>query len=125
MENLEIFDNNQKKYCIYCGEEIPEGAKYCNKCGKPIYSDDNVEHDSNKEKTNGFAIAGFVIALVSLFIDLLGINSILAIVLSSIGLGKTKDEREKGKKLAIAGLILAIFEFITRVTKLYEFLEIL
>ena len=125
MENLETIDNNQKKYCIYCGEEIPEGVKYCSNCGKPVDEDENIEYEENNKKTNGFAIAGFVLALASCCIDLLGINSILGIVFSAVGLGKTKDGREKGKGLAIAGLILAICEFIYRLSKVYELLDIL
>lgn len=52
------------------------------------------------KKTNGMAIAGFVL---SFFISPLGI------IFSAIGLSQiSKDSRQGGKGLAIAGLILGI-----------------
>lgn len=60
-------------------------------------------------KTDGFAIAGFVTGLVSLF--LFGfILGVVGIVFSAIALGRIKREPETrtGKGFAIAGLILGI-----------------
>jgi len=58
-------------------------------------------------KTNGLAIAGFVIGLVSLFIAGIPLG-IVAIIFSSIALGQIKKKGEKGSGFAIAGLILGI-----------------
>lgn len=60
-------------------------------------------------KTDGFAIAGFVLGLVSLFFAgiLLGI---LAIIFSAISLGRIQNSGGalNGKGFAIAGLVLGI-----------------
>lgn len=57
------------------------------------------------QKTNGFAIAGFVTALVCC--------SPLGIIFSSIGLSQiSKNPSQKDKGLAVAGLIIGIFSFI-------------
>jgi len=57
--------------------------------------------------TNGLAIAGFVLGLVSLFFAGI-LFGILAIIFSAIGLGQIEKKGEKGKGFAIAGLILGI-----------------
>lgn len=65
----------------------------------------------NKQKTNGFAVAGFVLGILSaLSISelLWGIPSILAIIFSAIALHQIKTTGHKGKSIAFAGLILGI-----------------
>ena len=64
-----------------------------------------VAHASGK--TNGFAVAGFVIGLVSLFVAGIPLGTV-AIVFSAIALGQIQKKGEKGKGFAIAGLILGI-----------------
>ncbi len=58
---------------------------------------------------DGFAIAGFVLGLVSLFIAGIPLG-ILAIVFSAISLGRIQKSKGslKGKGFAIAGLVLGI-----------------
>ena len=59
--------------------------------------------------TDGFAIAGFELGLVSLFIAGIPLG-ILAIVFSAISLGRIQKSKGslKGKGFAIAGLVLGI-----------------
>jgi|WetSurSiteA1Bulk_404760.scaffolds.fasta_scaffold00506_8 hypothetical protein len=84
------------------------------------------EDTTNPKKMNGMALAGFISSLVALLLTILFISIdgpllipvlILAagIVLSSIGLRQIKKnpEKNKGKRLAIAGLIIGIVPFIT------------
>ncbi len=61
--------------------------------------------------TNGMAIAGFVLGLLSLFCCFIGPPfSILGLIFSCIGLAQiNKESAQGGKGLAIAGIILAIF----------------
>jgi hypothetical protein len=57
------------------------------------------------QKTNGMAIAGFVTALACC--------SPVGIILSSIGLSQiSKDPSQKGKGLAMAGLIIGIVSLV-------------
>jgi Domain of unknown function (DUF4190)/GYF domain 2 len=62
-------------------------------------------------KTNGMAIAGFVLGLLSLFCCFIGPPfSILGLIFSCVGLAQiNKQSAQGGKGLAIAGIILAIF----------------
>ncbi len=61
---------------------------------------------------NGMATAGFVLALITIFlgwIPVLGwIIWLLGLIFSSVGLAKAKKVEGKGKGLAIAGLIISL-----------------
>lgn len=61
----------------------------------------------SSSRTNGFAVAGFVIGLVSLFVAGIPLGTV-ALVFSGIALGQIEERGEKGKGFAIAGLILGI-----------------
>jgi hypothetical protein len=74
--------------------------------------------EENKQETNTFAMTGFVLALVSLFLNFWGIMGILATVFSAIGLSKISVTKEKGKGLAIAGLVIGIFSILYAVLQL-------
>lgn len=54
-------------------------------------------------KSNGFAIAGFVLSFFF---------SILGIIFSSIGLSRANKMNGKGKGLAVAGLVISLVSFV-------------
>jgi len=58
--------------------------------------------------TSGTAVAGFVLGLVSCFLNFFGIVAILAITFSSIAIG----QRHTKKGLAITGLILGMLNLL-------------
>ena len=62
-------------------------------------------------RTNVFAIAGFILALVSLFLNFFGIMGILATVFSGIGLYKV-EECKSGRGLGVAGLVIGIISIV-------------
>ena len=111
--------------CSKCSAELEDNAKFCPQCGAPV-GDDYVQHEQAQtqyqsqpqgqpqgnaqsqtqgnttyvyQRTNGFAIAGFVL---SFFVAILGI------IFSAIALKQISDRGEGGKGLAIAGLVLSI-----------------
>lgn len=59
-----------------------------------------------KSQKNYLAIIGFILGIISIFLSSIGMIPILAVIFSSIGLGKSKEQG--GKSMAIAGLILGI-----------------
>lgn len=65
-----------------------------------------------KQLKNGMATAGFVLALITIFlgwIPVLGwIIWLLGLIFSSVGLAKAKKVEGKGKGLAIAGLVISL-----------------
>ena len=63
-------------------------------------------------------IVGFVLGLISCFLDFFGIVGIIAIVFSAIGLSQLSRTNQKGKVLAIIGLVLGIINVIYAVLDL-------
>ena len=71
-------------------------------------SQDNNDLINRNNSTNVMTIVGFVLGLVSFFLNFWGIVGVLAIVFSAIGLSKISKTGEKGKVFAIIGLISGI-----------------
>ena len=69
--------------------------------------------NADEPKTNGMALTGFICSLVGLFLFPFPFP-FLAIIFSAIGLEKIKEDptKWKGKKMAIAGLIIGIVEIV-------------
>jgi len=63
---------------------------------------------AQSKQYSGMAITGFVLGLVSCFLNFTGIMGTLAIIFSSIGLAQTSGNGRKGKGMSIAGLVLGI-----------------
>lgn len=63
-------------------------------------------------KTNGLAIAGFVVSIASLFINLWGLVGVVGLVLSSIGKFQINRDGTGGGKLAMAGVVIGIISAI-------------
>lgn len=72
--------------------------------------ENNVQNQGN-QSNNGLAIAGFVVGLVSIFLNFYCITGIVGLILSIVGFKKLK-ETEKGKGIAIAGIICSIIGII-------------
>lgn len=121
--------------CKNCGQKLDEGALFCTKCGtkveiqetKPVEDNQNVNQNIEKHKTNGLAIAGFVISIVSP-ICCCGTLSVLSLIFSIIGLSQINKNDESGRGLAIAGIVISaisiliwfIFYFLGITTSLVE-----
>ena len=59
-------------------------------------------------KTNGLAIAGFVVSLVSMVLCCCGLLGLVGLILSAVGLSQINKKGQKGKGLAIAGLVIGL-----------------
>jgi len=66
------------------------------------------------KKWNLFAVFGFILAFLSWF-------SILGIALCIVGIIETKRKKQKGRTLAIAGLIIGILVLISKSYNTYLF----
>lgn len=116
------------KFCRECGKELEENSKFCNNCGTKIEEEKTEEANTSNEntnesaasntgtnvtynqtyvtkKSNGMAIAGFVISLVSLLCC--GYSSWLGLIFSIIGLVNANKNEGEGKGLAIAGIVIS------------------
>ncbi|MDA3954003.1 MAG: hypothetical protein PF485_10165 [Bacteroidales bacterium] len=61
---------------------------------------------------NGIATAGFVLALITIFLGWIPVFGwiiwLLGLIFSSVGLANAKKAEGKGKGLAIAGLVISL-----------------
>ena len=64
--------------------------------------------EKQNDSVSGTIIAGFVLGLISWFLNFFGIIGIIAIVFSAIGLSQLSRTNQKGKVLAIIGLVSGI-----------------
>ena len=111
------------KFCVYCGKEVEENDNVCGNCGKAI--NNNVQTVITKTETNkteGFAVAGFILSIVSFFCC--GSTSILGLIFSILGLVNCNKNGKDGKGLAIAGIIINSIMFVVLII-LYIFMFIL
>jgi hypothetical protein len=101
------------KFCASCGAEVSDGYAFCEKCGAPVEGTPAAQQPvynaaAPAKPSNGMAIGGFVCSLLG-FLGFICCGSILCIpglILSIIGLNKSKQLGGAGKGLAIAGIIL-------------------
>ena len=101
------------KYCTKCGKELKNEDIFCGYCGNQMIEEtEDGEKVVTVSKTNGLAVAGFVVSLSSLLISFWGITSVVGIILSAVALSQIKKTNESGKGFALAGLIICIIEII-------------
>jgi uncharacterized membrane protein YvbJ len=98
-------------FCPKCGEENPDDAKFCTKCGAALVQTKAPAKApapvATGERTSGMAVAALVMGILGFLF--FGLLSILAIIFGAIGINQTnKDPNVKGKGMAVAGLVLGI-----------------
>lgn len=82
-------------FCPKCGNELPDGAKFCATCGKQIIKEGAVESRQQNKSTNEVAWKKPII------IGVIAIVAILAIVLIIKAISKPSDSQETGKNETI------------------------
>ena len=100
------------KYCENCGTKLKEDDKFCPNCGTKINIEesvitrnDKIQTNSPQSKTDGLALAGFILSLTSILCC--GLTSMPGLIFSIIGLIRAKKENKEGKGLAIAGIVIS------------------
>ena len=96
-----------EKYCSKCGNEIKENEIFCSKCGNQINKGNTnqvLKNKVNNDIKNEVSIAGFICSLLGIITC--GLTSLIGLILSVIGLQKSK---KKGKKdgLALTGIVIS------------------
>ena len=115
------------KFCANCGAELREGSDICLNCGKMINNfTTEVKTTTNtvSTKTNGLAVAGFVVSLCSLIINFAGLVGATGAILSSVGLAQLKKKNETGFGLALTGIIVGGFSVIYGIFTLINLISI-
>ena len=111
------------KFCVHCGSNLEEGSNVCPNCGAKVedMKEEVVEtvvvnepprqnyagaQQTQSKPTNGLAITGFIMSLVS-FIFCCGTLSPISLILSIIGAVDAGKKNGSGKGMAIAGIIIS------------------
>lgn len=115
-------------YCKKCGNTIDEDTIFCPHCGEKQEDEPQNEKEQIVEQTpveptkksyNIFAVIGFAVAIISLFLNFFGLVGIAALIVSIIGYKKIEETAENGKRFAFAGMIIGA------ISVLYGFFTIL
>lgn len=123
--NLSFNLTKKKKFCKYCGTEMSFDAFVCPSCGKPVSNNSlrrsedtkgtasimspmpaqNIYIQQTEHKSNGIAIAGFVLSIIGLLVCWIPVLDIitwfLGLLFSFIGVFKAP------RGFAVAGLIIS------------------
>lgn len=99
-------------FCKNCGKEVDDNASVCIYCGAALKDLNAPTPAAPARKVNGLAIAGFIVALLSLYLGVyFCIASIVGLVLSIVGMCLSK-KYNSCNGLAIAGLVISIISLI-------------
>lgn len=111
-------------YCTKCGTELQKGVSFCTDCGSkvgnaPVSAASEALDESTKparaegtgETTNNLATLSLVLGITSVFFFEFVILPLVAVITSSISLGKANELSRNGvlktgKGKSVAGLVL-------------------
>jgi len=104
------------QYCVACGVENLDNAKFCKECGQKL---DDVEIETSSKlsntnnivsKTSGKAIASLVLSILWMY----GLGSLLAIILGHMARTEIRNSNGKltGDGIAVAGLVIGYLLFV-------------
>ena len=109
-------------YCSNCGKEIHNNSAFCSECGAPqrgaafssptLHAEacsDPVNATTKKAPFNTMCIVGLVISGISLLLNFWGLVGIAGTIVSVIGLTGCQRNQERGKTLAIIGIVIGVF----------------
>ena len=64
-------------YCKNCGKEIPDGVKFCPKCGEAIDSisitQTNKEREAQQTRSVGKGVLLAIVAIIGLLVGIMGL----------------------------------------------------
>lgn len=121
-------------FCKYCGIQIPDGSKFCGKCGQSQIPKTNADviintntnsggnmmenqnYNGNMQPmpapTSGLAVASMVLGIISLVSSCFGVVGIICGLLAVILGGCALASKKGGRGMAIAGLVCGIIALV-------------
>lgn len=110
------------RQCAYCHEMLEADMQFCPNCGAPAPKSVDPVKDApapqgKTRKTNGLAVAGLVLSILSVFCCCISpVFSILAIVFGAIALSQIAKEKSEGKEMAIIAIVLGSIMLVLTLT---------
>lgn len=104
-------------YCSKCGTSVPDGARFCPKCGAEIDNSYNWDDQSAKlsgDSGHGTAVGSLVCGIVGIVMCFFGYGSIVSIILGIIGAAMAASSKRAGNYEGIrtAGSVLSVLSII-------------
>ena len=145
--------DTDSKFCSFCGTELKKIVSDKKKT-EEVFKENSLKEDSksvespkssvkhsetqneNKisenlnavtkklEKMNSFCIAGIILSILMFFFNPWGFFSYAAFVISLIGYKKTKQNKEKGQKLAFICILIAGLFSLIAIFHLFQYLQV-
>lgn len=103
--------------CIECGERILKENVNCPYCGCPVDKGNNLAN----EKIDNYCLSGFIIGIISFFLDFVGLVSATGLTLSIIGFNTANNS--KSKNFAIGGMITSGIELLLKFIQLINIIN--
>ena len=100
------YQGQPRVFCPYCHAEVSFGASYCPNCRNALSA-------PQKKKTDGFALTGFILSLVGMFMPTYLWGLILGLIVCATGLtfsiiGMVRSKKSGAKTgFAVAGIIIS------------------
>ena len=95
-------------FCPHCGFKNDGDATFCQSCGSKMNGKTTIIYPDYMAKYNPWAVAGFVLSLINIFLGSLFIPGVLGLIFSSMGYNQINELGGRGKGLAIAGIVVSI-----------------
>lgn len=121
-------------FCKQCGKEMEDGVAFCPNCGASqraatlpasTPTQHGGSHQPENSSYNTMAVVGFVVALISLFLNFWGIVGITATIFSIHGYMGCKKTGQKGHGLALTGIIIGAISIAFGIFSLYTLAALL
>lgn len=107
-KQINLENNMVYKETEYSSQNLQNNSESQNDLPNYVDAFSNDYNQTKVNKFNGHCVAGFVLGLSSVILFLIPFVPILAIIYSSIGLSKLKTREQKGRGLAVWGLVLGL-----------------
>ena len=121
--------------CKHCGFETQESFDRCPACGK--LQSDPIEQESPTvpeepvlpqetavPRLNRMSVVGFALSCSSLVISFFGLNALVGLILSIVGLSELRFTEERGKGFAVAGIALSLISLILNALAIIYLLQL-
>ncbi len=91
----------------------------------PVREESAPQEQAAVLRYNRMSVAGFILSCSSLVISFFGLNALVGLIFSTVGLSELRFVEERGKGFAVAGIAIAIVSLIINVLAILYVMQLL